>query len=1044
MTDPRARLAEALQDRYRIDREVGAGGMATVFLAEDLKHRRKVAVKVLRQELAASLGAQRFLREIEIAAQLQHPHILPLLDSGAAGDFLYFVMPFVEGESLRQRLAREGALPVQEATRLLAEITDALAHAHRRGVVHRDIKPDNVMLSERHALVTDFGVAKAVSEAGSKHEVTSVGIALGTPTYMAPEQASADPSLDHRADLYAIGCMAYEMLTGRPPFTGSSAQQVLMAHMTRTPEPPSALRPGLPPALEQAVLRCLAKSPAERFQEADELLAALDPLSRSSDTTPIATAPVAVVAMPDRWYGHPVRVAASYAVAGAGVLAAVWGLGRLVGLPGWALPAATAVVVAGLPVMLVTGLLERRRAVARATGMYRVSGERPVEGLFTWRRAVVGGIAALGLLGAVTGGYATMRTLGIGPAGTLVSSGKLAAKDAVLVAEFENRTADSTLGASVSEALRIDLSQSPVISVLGAEDASRTLRQMGRDGAHLTGDVAREVATRAGAKAMVLGEIGSVGGGLVLLARLVSTADGSELVAIRETAAAPDELLPALDRLSKRLRERIGESLKGLRNTDALERVSTASLEALRLYTQGVRAADAGRYDDAVGPLEQAVAVDSTFAMAWRKLAVVLGNGGTARARQMEAATNAYQLRDRLPELERYLATAYYFSFVENDRDRAVAAYRAALQLDPTDQASLNNLAVELSAWGQYDEADSLIRVGLQTSRSASLYSVLTNVQLGQRRGDSALAVLDQLRRDLPGTPEEPVLRAAVLSATGRYDSATVLYGAVLASPGAPPLVAQNASMGLAATQAVRGQLAEAARERERTAAIARRRGNPGAVLGMAIQNAVERLLVAGDSAGAHRLLVEAEAKMPLDSLPPAERPYGALVGAYALSGDVARAKALAAEYEREVPAVLRANRQPRRYMDAALALVERRPADAVAAIRAFRADGCRDCGWYEEALAWEMAGLPDSARMALEHQVDREGRLNSVIGDAPRLAQSRRRLGALYEERGDTAKAIAQYTAFLDLWRKADPELQPQVRDVKERLGRLVGEQSR
>ncbi|HEX5633288.1 MAG TPA: serine/threonine-protein kinase, partial [Gemmatimonadales bacterium] len=235
--------------------------MATVFLAEDLKHRRKVAVKVLRSELAASLGAQRFLREIEIAAQLQHPHILPLLDSGVAGDFLYFVMPFVEGESLRQRIAREGALPVTEATRLLCEIADALAHAHRRGVVHRDIKPDNVMLAERHALVTDFGVAKAVSEAGSKHEVTSVGVALGTPTYMAPEQASADPSLDHRADLYAIGCMGYEMLTGRPPFSGGSAQQVLMAHMTKTPEPPSALRPGLPPALEQSLLRCLAKSP---------------------------------------------------------------------------------------------------------------------------------------------------------------------------------------------------------------------------------------------------------------------------------------------------------------------------------------------------------------------------------------------------------------------------------------------------------------------------------------------------------------------------------------------------------------------------------------------------------------------------------------------------------------------------------------------------------------------------------------------------------------------------------------------------------------
>ena len=259
MADAPRVLAEALADRYRLEREVGAGGMATVYLAEDVKHRRRVAVKVLRPELAASLGPQRFLREIEIAAQLSHPHVLPLLDSGqiptdqGGPGFLYYVMPFVDGESLRQRLAREGALPIGEAVRLLGEVTDALAHAHRRGVVHRDIKPDNVMLAERHALVTDFGVAKAVSEATGKHEATSVGMALGTPTYMAPEQASADPSLDHRADLYAIGAMAYEMLTGRPPFIGDSAQQVLVAHLTKAPEPPSAHRAGIPPALEQAV-----------------------------------------------------------------------------------------------------------------------------------------------------------------------------------------------------------------------------------------------------------------------------------------------------------------------------------------------------------------------------------------------------------------------------------------------------------------------------------------------------------------------------------------------------------------------------------------------------------------------------------------------------------------------------------------------------------------------------------------------------------------------------------------------------------------------
>ena len=198
-------LRAALADRYAVARELGQGGMATVYLAEDLKHHRKVAVKVLRPELAAALGAERFTREIEIGAQLQHPHILPLLDSGEAGGFLYYVMPYVDGESLRERLVRVGELPVHEAVKLLCEIVDALSHAHARGVVHRDIKPDNVMLSGRHALVMDFGVAKAVSEATGRQQLTTAGVALGTPAYMAPEQATADPHLDHRVDIYAVG-----------------------------------------------------------------------------------------------------------------------------------------------------------------------------------------------------------------------------------------------------------------------------------------------------------------------------------------------------------------------------------------------------------------------------------------------------------------------------------------------------------------------------------------------------------------------------------------------------------------------------------------------------------------------------------------------------------------------------------------------------------------------------------------------------------------------------------------------------------------------
>ena len=289
--DPR--LSTALADRYRIERELGQGGMATVYLAEDLKHHRRVAVKVLRPELAAALGSDRFAREIEVAARLTHPHILGLIDSGDAEGFLYYVMPYVEGETLRDRIARSGELPVHEAVRLLSEIADALAVAHRAGVVHRDIKPENIMLSGRHAMVMDFGVAKAVTEASGRQQMTTAGVALGTPAYMAPEQATADPQLDGRVDIYAMGVLAYEMLTGYPPFHGLNPQQTLAAHVTQAPIVVGQRRPGLSPALESVVMRCLAKRPADRFQSADELVGVLEPLATpSGGMTPTFTQPV--------------------------------------------------------------------------------------------------------------------------------------------------------------------------------------------------------------------------------------------------------------------------------------------------------------------------------------------------------------------------------------------------------------------------------------------------------------------------------------------------------------------------------------------------------------------------------------------------------------------------------------------------------------------------------------------------------------------------------------------------------------------------------
>ena len=295
MTDALGRLKTALADRYTIEREIGSGGMATVYLAHDLKHDRQVALKVLRPELAATLGPDRFPREIRIVAKLQHPHVLPLHDSGESGGFLYYVMPFVEGESLRAKLDRDGQMPVHDAVRVLREVVDALAYAHAHGVLHRDIKPDNVMLSGRHALVTDFGVAKAVSDAGGE-KLTTVGVAVGTPTYMSPEQATGELRIDHRSDIYAVGILGYELLTGKPPFVAATAQGVLSAQVLERPAPVVERRPAVPQALSDLLARCLEKDPADRWQSAEEILHALEAMATpSGGITPTNTRPVKAI-----------------------------------------------------------------------------------------------------------------------------------------------------------------------------------------------------------------------------------------------------------------------------------------------------------------------------------------------------------------------------------------------------------------------------------------------------------------------------------------------------------------------------------------------------------------------------------------------------------------------------------------------------------------------------------------------------------------------------------------------------------------------------
>ena len=286
MPDLVSRLQTALQDRYRLEREIGAGGMATVFVAQDLRHDRRVALKVLRPELAAVIGAERFLAEIRLTANLQHPHILPLFDSGAADSYLFYVMPFVEGETLRDRLNREKQLSVADTVRTATEVASALDYAHRHGVIHRDIKPENVLLHDGHALVADFGIALAASRA-SGSRMTDTGISLGTPHYMSPEQATGEREITPRSDVYALGAVVYEMLSGEPPFTGTTAQAIVARVLTEDPRPLAPRRHTVPRHLEAAVLTALEKLPADRFPTAAAFAEALQDKTYAN-TVPLA------------------------------------------------------------------------------------------------------------------------------------------------------------------------------------------------------------------------------------------------------------------------------------------------------------------------------------------------------------------------------------------------------------------------------------------------------------------------------------------------------------------------------------------------------------------------------------------------------------------------------------------------------------------------------------------------------------------------------------------------------------------------------------
>jgi serine/threonine-protein kinase len=935
--------------------------MATVYLARDLKHDRAVAVKVLHSQLAATLGPGRFLREIRTTARLQHPHILTVLDSGEAAGQLWYTMPYVRGESLRECIRREVQLPVEHAVDLAGQVALALDYAHREGVVHRDIKPENILLSDGQALVGDFGVAKAL-EAGGE-QLTSTGMALGTPQYMSPEQASGG-SVDARTDVYALGCVLYEMLTGEAPFTGGTPQAILAKRVLEPVPHARTLRDSVPDSLEQAIIKALARSPADRFQSAGDFARALALSTRPAAApshAPVPTAPPGI-------------------------------------------------------------RLTRRRAIAGAV------------------------LASLGL-GAAAAGYTLFRIDGRESKESLLAAGVFHKRERLLLAEFGTRQVDSTLGGVLTEALRIDLTQSPAVTLVSPVQVAEVLGRMQRSAtSRLDPALAREVALREGIKAVITGEVARAGSQYLLSAQVISAKDGDVLTADRTTATDSTTLIAAVDRLSKNLRTKIGESLRSINREPPLERVTTASLSALRQYSAAVRAGDhEGDWDKALTLLGRAIALDSGFAMAYRTLGMYAANLGKPD-RVAEGYDAAMQRLDRLTERERNFTLGDHHLIVEPDLHKAAAAYEAILEDHPDEREALNNLGNVYAGLGQFTRAESVYRRAIAVDSSyVSAYNNLILVQIALKAWQRAQATFESATRQLPELAWVIEMGIKLAEQSGDYRLARARAQELLQRFGGDPYWRAEANWHLGSLEALAGRLRNAERYL-RTAMTARLEALsaashiPGAGTPRYFDDVILLASLAALGGDPDRGRLELERgldRYPLDSVGPMARPYLRLASALADAGRVDRARALVAEYERVFDR--RWYHGDRSELDLSLghiALAERRWLEAIARFQAATREvrSLPSFGLMELARAYDLAGQPDSAMALYQRYLDTPDVLRSGSGtDAVELARTYRRLGQLFEGRGDKVKAGMYYTRFAELWKDCDPELRWQVTEAVE-----------
>ncbi|MEE9132321.1 MAG: tetratricopeptide repeat protein [Gemmatimonadota bacterium] len=747
-----------------------------------------------------------------------------------------------------------------------------------------------------------------------------------------------------------------------------------------------------------------------------------------------------------------------------------------VGLPEWVQPFAIVLLVIGFPIVLATAFVQEgmgsrdtaappapaerqepappEAAAVEPTSVEASSSEpdqrqHPVTAapetgahhrLLTWRNAVLGGVAAFALLGVVTAGYMTMRTMGIGPAGTLVAKGAMDERALVILVDFQS--SDSLLARAATEAFRVDLSQSPVVRLADPSFVSNALQRMELSADEpLDADLGREIAVREGVGAVIAGEINPVGTRFLLTAQVLAPEDGAVLTSHRETAADSSEIIPALDKLSRKLRERIGESYTSMQGDEPLEQATTADLEALRLYSQALQADIRGDTEREVALLEEAVALDTAFAMAWRKLGVILGNRRQQRARSLEALTKAYEHRDRLTKRERYFATASYFQQGTNEPEKAIPAYENLIELDPEDQWALNNLAIAYEALRDYPRMEEFLERAIDADSADAALS-LSNLHwnlIVQGRWDEADGALEKHRRLFPDDPAADANEAGALAARGEYEAARDVVESLRAEHTGSLFWRGRTSSRLARIAAAQGQLAEAEGHRADGEAVAVQRGLPSEALDQAMDPVWYDVRVREDMDHGAERLREALERYSWEEMPALDRPYGELVALTALSGQPDRARQVLAEFEQEVPAELRSEPSYRRAVGA-IALAEGAYEDAIDEFRRSDVGFCRLCPLPGLAESYDRAGQADSAIAVYERFVSMPIRGRSRL-DSTELGRTLERLGELFDEAGEWEKAAEYYARFVELWKDADPELQSRVEAAQQRLNEIFAE---